>query len=227
MATIANSRVLDISDIDDLVDGVDSIDWLEYPTGEDPPNKRNFNVIDDETIEIDTTLTPDAGGSGTLTGIVTFTNGSAAITGSGTAFTSELTEGYHIKKSTGTRWYRIYSIESDTALTLAEPCRETTGADSSGASQYCYETVYLFCKKAHTLTATESTLARVLEKLLIFGVCGKAAIAKARDLIGKVNIGGATTPRQLQNWGTTQYGLFRSGLAELEQPDMYIEYPKD
>ena len=76
--TLANSKILDISDIDDLI----YIDKLEYPTGSDPRNFRNAIEIDRETIEIDTGATPSAGGSGTLTGTVTFTAGSASITGS-------------------------------------------------------------------------------------------------------------------------------------------------
>lgn len=223
LTTIANSRVLDISGIENLL----WIDRAEYPTGDDPRNFRNIIELDAETIEIDTTLTPIAGGSGVLAGIVTFNHGSAAITGSGTAFTTALEVGYHIKKSTGTRWYRIYSIESDTALTLAEPCLETTGVDASGATEYCYEVVYLYCAKTHVLTNSSSTLNPQMERLIIFGVCGKAAMAKAVSLIGKVNIGGATTPTQMQSWGVTQWSLFQAGLNKIAEPEVYVEYPTD
>jgi len=56
LTTTANSRVLDISDIKNLM-------WiykLEYPTGSDPRDYRNFIEIDSETIEIDITSTPAA-----------------------------------------------------------------------------------------------------------------------------------------------------------------------
>jgi len=56
LTTTASSRELDISSIEDLL----SIDKLEYKTGQDPRDYRNFNEIDADTIEIDTTLTPSA-----------------------------------------------------------------------------------------------------------------------------------------------------------------------
>jgi hypothetical protein len=223
LTTIANSRVLDISDITDLL----WIDKLEYPTGHDPRDFRNVKELDAEQIEIDTTLTPSAGGSGTLTGTVTFTNGSATITGSGTDFDGELEAGYEIKLSTGTRWYRVYSIESDTSLTLAEPCMETTGADSEDATEYCYEAVYLYCAKLHTLSESSSTLNPQMEEILINGVCGRAAVAKARELIDKVNVGGAGTPAEMWNWGKDQLDLFRDGLNQIAKSRVYKEYPKD
>ena len=167
LTTIANSRVLDVSDIEDLL----YIDKAEYPIGSDPPDYRNVIELDAETVEIDTSLTPAAGGSSTLVGTVTFTHGSAAITGAATAFSTALSAGYLIKKSTGTRWYRVYSIESATALTLAEPCLETTGADTVNVTQYCYEAVYLFCAKLHQLTEETSTLTALLEKTAYPGCC--------------------------------------------------------
>jgi len=56
LTTTADSRDLDISDIENLM-------WiykLEYPTGSDPRDYRNFIEIDSETIEIDTTSSPAA-----------------------------------------------------------------------------------------------------------------------------------------------------------------------
>jgi len=174
VTTIANSRVLDISSITDLIE----IEKLEYPVGQDPRDYRNFIKIDDETIEIDCTKTPSAGGSGTLTGTVTFTSGSATVSGSGTAFSTELEAGYLIKKSTGTRWYRVYSIASDTSLTLAEASHDT-GADTEDVTQYCYEPVYVYCRKVHTLTEdpAASTLPPQLERVLIDGSVAYAALS--------------------------------------------------
>lgn len=65
-----------------------------------------------------------------LTGTLTFTNGSTAVTGSGTAFESELKVGYHIILDADVVWAEIASIESDTALTLTEAY---TGTGGSGA----------------------------------------------------------------------------------------------
>lgn len=213
LTTIENSKELDISSIEDLI----RIEKLEYPTGNSPRSYRNFKEIDADTIEIDTTLVPDAGGSSTLTGTVTFTSGSAAITGSGTAFSTELAVGYHIKKSGGTRWYLIYSIESDTALTLAEASRDT-GADTADATQYCYETVYVYCAKLHSLTKSSSTLNPLQEILLVDGVCASAAIAKAREHINKVNVGGAGTAKDLLVWGQNKLALYKLELGGDQKP---------
>jgi hypothetical protein len=195
--TIANSKIIDYSDIEDLL----YIDRAEYPTGEDPRANRNVIILDEGQLEIDTTLTPIAGGSGTLTGAVTFTSGSAAVTGSGTAFSTELKAGYHIKKAvsgSSGRWYRIYSITNDTHLTLAEPvASDDNGADTVSITQYCYETAYLFCAKVHTLTEESSTLTPQLEEVLVKGVAASAALAwvnqmrkhfkDASDLISTIN----------------------------------------
>ena len=203
LTTIAKSKVLDISSIEDLI----RIKKLEYPTGSDPRDFRNLIELDAETIEIDTTRTPDAGGSGTL-------------------FSTELKAGYHIKKSTGTRWYRIYSIESETALTLAEPCLDTSGADVVDSSQYCYETVYLYCEKPHTITETSSTLSPQLERILIQGVCGYAAISKAQSLINGINIGGGRTPSDMQAWGNGKLALYKIDLRRLAKPNTRRTYSK-
>lgn len=222
LPAIANSRVLDISSIEDLL----YINKAEYPINNYPRDFRNIIELDDEQVEISITRIPTTGGSGTLTGTVTFTLASAAVTGVGTAFTTELKVGYHIKKSSGTRWYRISSITSDTALTLAEPSHDT-GADTAAKTKYCYEPVYLYCAKLHTLTEDTSTLTPQLEELLVVGVSGKAAIAKARSMIGEVNVGGGRTPADMQAWGVTQLALFNTGLLEIRTTRTSRVYPKD
>ncbi len=180
LPTIANSKILDITAIKDLI----SIDKLEYPTGNNPRDFRNAIMVDNTTVEIDVTSEPDTTGTtSTLTGTVTFVSGSAAITGSGTAFTTELEAGDHIRKSTGTRWYRIYSIESATALTLAEPCRAVdTGADTVSVTAYLTEAVYLYCSKLHILTDSESTMKAHQEKVLIDGAVASTAISYIGNL---------------------------------------------
>jgi len=174
LTTVVNSRVLDISSIEDLLE----IERLEYPIGYDPREFRNLKYLDNETIEIDTTLVPSAGGSGTLTGTVTFTTGSAAVTGSGTSFSDDLEVSYLIRPGSGTRWYRVASITSATALTLDEPVRSVdTGADTVDLTEYCYEAVYLYCRKLHQLTEEATTLTPRLERVLIDGSVAKVALS--------------------------------------------------
>ncbi len=113
----ANSKKLDISGISNLL----NIDKVEYKPGQNPEQYRNYRYNDNETIIMDVSSAPsETGTSGTLTGTLTFTAGSATVTGAGTAFLTELAQDYFICRSDGTRWYRVQSVESDTSLTLDE-----------------------------------------------------------------------------------------------------------
>ena len=71
-----------------------------------------------------------------LTGTLSFTSGGTAVTGSGTAFLTELTAGMFIKKGSGTgdAYTEILSVTDDTNLVLASNYPGTTGAGSAGLS---------------------------------------------------------------------------------------------
>jgi len=88
------------------------------------------------------------------------------------------------------------------------------------------EDVYLYCHKLHQLTESSSTLDPQSERVLVLGVTGKAAIAKAREHIDKINIGGARTPADMQAWGVSQLALYRAELPKLSKPKTRREYPK-
>jgi len=86
--------------------------------------------------------------------------------------------------------------------------------------------VFVYCHKLHQLTESSSTLKPQLERLLVLGVAGKAAIAKAQSHINKVNIGGGRTAVDLHNWGLAKLALYRAGLDRITEPNVYREYPK-
>jgi hypothetical protein len=71
-----------------------------------------------------------------LSGTLTFTKDSTAVTGAATAFNTELEAGQYIKKdnTTATYWYQVESVTSAGALVLSETFKETTGAGASGGS---------------------------------------------------------------------------------------------
>ncbi|NIT99518.1 MAG: hypothetical protein GWN01_00795, partial [Nitrosopumilaceae archaeon] len=71
--------------------------------------------------------------SNSLTGTLTFTGGETEVTGSGTAFTSELQEGQWIRADLDGNgsWTKIETIENDTTLYLTEGYR---GLDRSGVA---------------------------------------------------------------------------------------------
>ena len=183
LVLIASSRVLDIGSIS----GLRRVQRLEYPTGKNPREFKNFKPLDSETIEIDTTLTPTAGASGTLTGTITFTTGSAAVSGSGSTFATELAADYFIQKSTGSRWYRIASVTDATNLVLAEPVRsEDTGADTADVTKYCYGVALVYCEKDHELSDTKSTLPPQMERVLIDGAVANCAINWVNNVRGQI-----------------------------------------
>lgn len=80
----------------------------------------------------------------TLTGTLTFTNGSATVTGSGTAFTTELRLGDWIRLSTDvdttSGWRRVSAIASDTSLTLSAVYAATGG---SGTGYTTRDVIYI------------------------------------------------------------------------------------
>lgn len=75
--------------------------------------------------------------AGTMTGTVTFTNGSTAVTGSGTMFTTELSVGQlirpHLNAGQGwTGWGKISSITDNTNLTLTANYAGTSRSGDTG-----------------------------------------------------------------------------------------------
>jgi hypothetical protein len=88
------------------------------------------------------------------------------------------------------------------------------------------ESVNLFLDKVHTLTESESTLDAELEVLLEDLAAARAAVNKARSHIGKINIGSASTPQQLESWGLAKLSETLGRLRSLARPGMYIEYPR-
>jgi len=183
LPTTEDSRILDIGGITDLLE----VEKVEYPVGNSPRSYRNFEKIDNETIELDMSSNfSETGEEDTLTGTVTFTSGSATVTGSGTDFDGELAIGYFIKTSTGTRWYRVLSIESDTSLTLEEKVKSADdGADTLNSTVYLDYGVRLYCNKLHTLGAT-STLDAKQEHVVMLGGVARASslwLNKTKELI--------------------------------------------
>jgi hypothetical protein len=152
------SRDIDISNLDALnIDYAiypvrlrDGSTWLDDANLDD--NRRNVEwEADFLRMNIDTV--PSAEATGTLTGTVTLSDGSTAVSGSSTLFTSELRIGYYIRKSSGSTWYRIASITDDTNLVLAKACvTADDGADTEDSTVYWQSDVYVRCGEVHKVT---------------------------------------------------------------------------
>jgi len=73
--------------------------------------------------------------TGTLTGTLTFTNANATVTGSGTAFTTELADGNYVRVSDGLQWYKVTARASDISMTISPVFQQTTVTDTANASK--------------------------------------------------------------------------------------------
>ena len=83
---------------------------------------------------IKTAKTPDATytsieSDGTvLSGSLTFSNGSSSVSGSSTAFSTEITPGQYIRLDADLVWYEVATITDDNNLTLTSTYNETGGS---------------------------------------------------------------------------------------------------
>ena len=102
---------------------------------------------------------------------------------------------------------------------------ETIEIDISGTPGDA-EDVYAYCNKLHSLTESSSTLNPQLERILILGGCGQAAISKSQSKINKVNVGGGRTPADMQSWGVSKLALYKGELRRIAEVKTYTDYPK-
>lgn len=123
---------IDLSTLTDLVRPLS----IEYPTynGSNPPVKRTGHRMGD-TLSLDLSTVPAIVG-GTLTGTITFTKGSRAVTGVASLFTSELSDNYFIALSSASRYYHIAKVKSATELILLDPYEGETKTDTVSVTKY-------------------------------------------------------------------------------------------
>ena len=184
---------------------------VEYPVGNDPeqPILRSFDKFG-STLTLDISGVPEIDDD-TLTGTITFTISSRSVTGSGTAFSTELAEGDLIGVSSGYKYYRVANIASDTALTLSEPFEETTVTDTVNTTK-CRD--YRSCARiyysADYTVSTTSDMPAKYDEIAILGVVAHAATEFASDHAAD-KLADVTTKIGLAN---TQAGLATARLAQ-------------
>ena len=129
----------------------DSGVWLD---DEDLDDNRKNVEWEADSVRMRIRTVPQAEKTDTLTGTVTFSDGSTAVSGSGTLFTSELRVGWYIRKSGQSTWYRIGSITDATNLVLAKACiTADDGADTADLTEFWNTNVYLKCDEIHHVTS--------------------------------------------------------------------------
>lgn len=208
----ADLKEVDISCLKPRMSNYGSMGFLkvEYKVNRSPEIERNFKVWGDKLI-LDISFDPDATDEGALTGTVTFTKGSTAVSGSGTDFDGELSAGDFIKKSTDDIWYEVLSITSDTALVLRYPSY-SDGADSAGATRYGSEPVYIWWACMHEVSTLTSTLDFDQSQLVIEGGVAYAMMGWAGDNFEGVSEGGKDAASLVYQAGLNKLALFKAKL---------------
>jgi len=202
----ANVKEIDISCLRPRMSSFGTVGILQvfYPVS--PEEERAFEVWGDYlTLKIN--YDPDATEEGTLTGTVTFTKGSTAVSGSSTDFDGELEAGDFIKKSTDDIWYEIASVTSDTALVLKYPSY-SNGADSVGATCYGSKPVYVKWACPHEVNTLISTLDYDQSQLVIDGGAAYAMMAWGSANAETVSEGGKDAASKVEQSGKDRLLLF-------------------
>ena len=171
LSLVDASTEIDISSLTSRI----RIERIEYKLDQTPKQFRNWSDEFGDSISITLSTLPSVEES-LLTGTVTFASNSAAVSGSGTAFVSEIEVGDYIKKSSDTEWYRVKSIASNTSLTLSKVYAGTTEADGAGKTPVrgYDEVVGIWWDSQHTIAADTCTLPDDLQSLAIEGAGGYA-----------------------------------------------------
>ena len=222
LGAVDGSYEIDISDLDDLV----NVDQVAYPADQDPQELRNYTIWGD-ILRLGLASAPSVTET-TLTGTVTFTKNSTAVTGAGTAFLTELAEGGYIKKSTDYQWYKVASITDATHLTLSKAFVESTGADTldSTPKRDSQGIVQVYWGQVHTLNLDTNTLPSYLTDLLVDGAVAYACTAWANYAVNRVNTGGANVDMEYLRLAQIKMAKFYSDLRGLRKIKVYKDYPK-
>jgi len=186
LAVIEYTKRIDISSLTDLIRIIPQNE-VEFPVGNPGYNSimRDTERVGNE-LEMLLNSIPTIT-DGTLTGTVTFTKDSRSVTGSGTLFTTELTDGIDgdfLCLSSGTKYYQIAYITSATALTLAEPFAETTATDTVNVTKYrAHDSVARVCYGAKYTVSTTSDMPQKMDETAILGVAAKAVKSYTAEII--------------------------------------------
>lgn len=183
LAIVEYTKEVDLSSlayIDDIA--------VEYPVG-NGTNKPVFRGYQQygSSIALDLQATPTIT-DGTLTGTVTFTQNSRTVTGSGTAFATELSDGDLICKGkvadAAYKWYQIAKVVDATTLTLVEPFEESSGDDTVSLTKYrdSYSCVRVYYGGEYTVSTTSDMPAKY-DEIAILGVVAHAASDYAGDYL--------------------------------------------
>ena len=217
----SGTRDVDLTALSDII----MILAVETPAGEEPPSFRNWSVLADR-LTVALTGAPTVS-EANLTGTLTFTSASAAVTGAGTQFATEVAVGDFIRRSTDSPWYRVLSIESAVALTLDEVYGGTTGADAGVTKlRTSGSVVRVYYGMVHTVGESSSTMPARCDAALLEGAQAYACTGMSVFTSNKVNIG-ADAMAEYFAQGRQKMALYMEKLDSLEEIYVGQTYPLD
>jgi len=120
--------------------------WYKATTSYDPDTDQTTITLNvsfkEDTHTATAYVNNHSGAPFTLTGTVTFTNGSTSVTGSGTLFLSELKPGNYIRPQGKDTFYKIDSIIDDLNITLTSAATEDYSGTAEGLKPFCHLAQY-------------------------------------------------------------------------------------
>jgi len=180
-----STKAIDLSSLTGLIDVIS----VEYPFGEASKALKGFRIIGNALIlDLPDVVNTD---EKTLTGTVIFTEGSFNVSGSVTVFSTEISAGDYIKKSTDVYWNRVAYVDSDTSLILDMPFEGTTGADTlnSTKARAKNDCAMVNWTSPYMLDITGSALPRKIGDLVISGAVAHCLNLRAISLTDAIPIG--------------------------------------
>ena len=133
-----------------------------------------------------------------LTGTLTFVNGSTAVTGTGTTFTTQIVEGQYIKLTSDseTAYAQVFSVISNTSLTLVSGYTGTSSTAASVVSNWA------------TTTGSGATIAVSNSNLTITNGTGSGTTTHVQKLIDYAPLQMFCVTQYTYGTGTGQYAFF-------------------
>ena len=219
------SREIDMSDEDFL-----DVKAVEWPIDKDPRRFRDYEVFSNRLrFEVNTPPTAQTQKRAVLltteteaqvlTGTLTFTANSTAVTGSGTAFTTELRVGYYISPTSLTAWYRVAKITDGTNLVLAEVVKTADDGADTGTFLW-FEPVNVYMEKNHYAEATQTDLVGAIDLA--------AGYAKGQSMIHVDALGSGTMPKDMLFTIADVDGIYRitaDATIATSEADIYFDPP--
>lgn len=211
------TKNVDISGLTDLID----ILRVEYKPDQEPPEFHHWSrpQITSDLLILDIDHEPTITET-TLTGTITFTQSSREVTGSGTAFTTEIARNNFICLSDASTWYRVVHVEDDETLYLELPFAETGEADEEDSTlkRDNISVCYIHWRSAYAIAAGSTNIPAMYDEILVTGTVALALHAEQTKQIPEIT-NADNVPATYRAVADRYMQLYQSMLNKLGSPD--------